>query len=282
MNNMAGSIGASSWFSALKYLTYALLTVNVFLFFQEEILAAEHTFTDGFALTDVIQMFSATIDTAAWVILLLLFELETSVIPDEKIRGGLKWFLHGVRAICYVFIVYASYGYIVELQTLYHVQVLSGDPCARAGGGWSLLVDLDEYVTVDPRNCDTLGRQLWRLAGFNIVVQPEVLHAARMLAWTDVVNAAAWILVVLVLEADVRLQLRGQLEGQVLAASKMMKIGLYSTLFLAAIYWGVAGDFIDFWDAFLWLFAFIFIELNVFNWQAETSDARVGDGQFNR
>ena len=48
---------------------------------------------------------------------------------------------------------------------------------------------------------------------------------------------------------------------------------LYAVLFLAAVYWGVAGDFIDFWDAFLWLFAFIFIELNVFEWQYETSRA---------
>jgi hypothetical protein len=275
MNNIAGQIGGSNWFSGLKYLTYALLTLNVFLFLQEELLAAEHTFIDNFELADLIQMFSATVDTSAWVILLLLFELETSVIPDEKIRGALKWSLHGIRAVCYIFIAYAFYGYLVELQTLYHVQVLSGDPCARAGGGWSLLVDLDEYVALDPRNCDAIGRQLWRLAGFNIVIQQDVLHAARMLAWTDVANAATWILVVLVLEADVRLQLRGQLEGQVLVVSKMVKVGLYSTLFLAAIYWGFAGDFLDFWDAFLWLFAFIFIELNVFSWQAETNDERL-------
>jgi hypothetical protein len=30
------------------------------------------------------------------------------------------------------------------------------------------------------------------------------------------------------------------------------------------------GDFIDFWDAFLWLVAFVFIELNIFNWNQET------------
>ena len=270
MSDTAGSAASSIWFSWLKYLTYALLTINVFLFLQEELLAAEYTFVEGFALVDLIQMFSATVDTSAWVILLLLFELETSVIPDEKIRGKLKLFLHGVRAICYAFIVYAFYGYLVELQTLYQVQVLSGDPCARADGGWSLLVDLDEYTPLDPRNCDTIGHQLWRLSGFNIIAQTDVLQAARLLAWTDVINAGTWILVVLVLEADVRLQLGGQLEGQVLVVSKIIKVGLYSTLLCAAIYWGFAGDFLDFWDAFLWLFAFIFIELNVFNWQAET------------
>jgi hypothetical protein len=39
---------------------------------------------------------------------------------------------------------------------------------------------------------------------------------------------------------------------------------------LAAIYWGIKGDFVDFWDAFLWLVAFVFIELNVFEWRRES------------
>jgi hypothetical protein len=27
---------------------------------------------------------------------------------------------------------------------------------------------------------------------------------------------------------------------------------------------------LDFWDAFMWLVAFVFIEMNLFRWQAET------------
>jgi len=48
---------------------------------------------------------------------------------------------------------------------------------------------------------------------------------------------------------------------------------LYSILFAAAAYWGLLGDFLDFWDAFMWLVAFVFIEMNIFQWQAETSSA---------
>jgi hypothetical protein len=40
----------------------------------------------------------------------------------------------------------------------------------------------------------------------------------RWLAWTDVINAAAWILVVVVLEVEVRLQLRGSLTDTVWTA----------------------------------------------------------------
>jgi hypothetical protein len=39
---------------------------------------------------------------------------------------------------------------------------------------------------------------------------------------------------------------------------------LYTILFAAATYWGFLGDFLDFWDAFMWLVAFFFIEMNLF------------------
>jgi hypothetical protein len=63
------------------------------------------------------------------------------------------------------------------------------------------------------------------------------------------------------------------LDGALLQASNAFKVVLYSSLFIAAIYWGVKGDFIDFWDALLWLIAFVFIELNVFEWRQEAKEA---------
>lgn len=259
------------WFNGVKYLTYFLLSANVFVFLQEEMLALQYTFTDGIGPGDIIQAFSATIDTTAWVILLLLFELETSVIPDSAIRGRVKWALHGIRGICGVFIVYALYGYISELMALYRVELLPvSDACALLGADWSLLVDIDEYEPLTAANCAGLGAEFWRVSGFQIVADTAHLQAAQMLAWTDVINASAWILVVLVLEVDVRLQLRGTYTDQLLRINTVIKVLVYSLLFLAAVFWWFKGDFIDFWDAFLWLFAFVFIEMNVFDWQAET------------
>jgi hypothetical protein len=90
------------------------------------------------------------------------------------------------------------------------------------------------------------------------------------LAWVDVINSAVWLLVVIVLEIDVRLQEHNQLEGTFLRISNTSKFVLYGILLVAAIYWGFKGDFVDFWDAFLWLVAFVFIELNVFDWRQES------------
>ena len=259
-------------FTALKYLVYALLTFNVYLFLQEELGALEHTFTQSLAPGQVIQVFSATIDTAAWVILLLLFELETSVLDDSKIHGVVKWLLHGVRGICYVAVGYAFTGYYAELVTLYQTTALGvADLCSSAYEGWSYLVDIDEYLPITSESCGALTGEIYRISQFDIVGDSQTLQSARYLAWVDVFNSAAWILVVIVLEVEVRLQLRGALSAQIMRISKWIKLTLYSTLFLAAAYWGYAGDFLDFWDASLWLFAFIFIELNVFEWQYETS-----------
>jgi hypothetical protein len=259
------------WFQLLKYTIYGLLMLNTWLFLQEELVSLDRLFADGINRELLIQAFSATIDTAAWVVLLLMFELETYVIPDEKIEGAVKWGLHGLRAFCYLFIFSACWGYISEMLYYYEVAPLSvADACNLVGKDWSILVKLDEFVDLTADTCGTLQGELWQVGAGGVVADGDKLSATRWLAWTDVINSATWILVVLVLEADVRLQLRGAYAGRWLLASKVSKVVLYGILFAAAVYWGFEGDFLDFWDAFLWLFAFFFIEQNLFAWQQET------------
>jgi hypothetical protein len=76
----------------------------------------------------------------------------------------------------------------------------------------------------------------------------------------------------------VRLQERNLYEGLALKVSNVVKFVLYSILLVAAVYWGLKGDFVDFWDAFLWLVAFVFIELNVFEWRAEDNARIAAEG----
>lgn len=257
-------------FTAVKYIVYSLLILNVFLFLQEELLSLDYTFRGGLQLGQVVQVFASTIDTAAWVILLLLFELETSVLDDSRLRGALKYAIHWVRLLCSLAIVYAFTGYCAELITLYQTQPMTMGDCAALGEGWSVLAGLDKYAALSSADCQNLVGPLVRLEGFSIVAPAPALQDARLLAWTDVINAGAWILVVIVLEIEVRLQLRGRLTDAIVHGTRYLKYAVYSVLFLAAAYWGMAGDFIDVWDASLWLFAFIFIELNVFDWQQES------------
>ena len=267
------TINSSRLYQLFKYTVYAFLTFNIYLFFDEEFAAAALQFPNGIDALDIIEAYSATIDTLAWVVLLLMFELETYVLDDEQFTRTTTWSLHGLRALCYTFIVYAFYGYIANLAFVVDTVPLADitDVCALLPGEWSWAPTLDEYVRITAANCGA-----WSEAGAFLQFRdlPAIVDAAGLteivrLAWVDVINAAVWLLVVLVLEIDVRLQEHNRLEGLALRLSSAAKFVLYGILFLAAIYWGIKGDFVDFWDAFLWLVAFVFIELNVFEWREE-------------
>ena len=259
-----------------KYLVYALLMVNVYIFFTEEWAAMSFRFSGGLSFSDVIEGFAATIDTAAWVVLLLMFELETFVLADHHFTRKVSLALHSLRAVCYAFIVYAFYGYVTKLIFLLGAVPAEGiaDLCALQMDTWAYAIDLDEYTVISQSNCASFSQALsfLQFPGMEALVDATGFTEIIRLAWVDVINAAVWLLVVLLLEIDVRLQDRGLLEGTALRVSTACKYVLYSTLLLAAIYWGWKGDFVDFWDAFLWLVAFVFIEMNVFEWRQEMLD----------
>ena len=265
-------------FQLFKYAVYALLTANIFIFFSEEWAASAHRFANGVALDEIIEGFAATIDTAAWVVLLLMFELETYVLEDRQFTRRVTLTLHSLRAFCYVFIVYAFYGYLSKLLFLFGSAPIAGvdSLCTLVDGRWAYAVDLDEYVVLTLENCGTLSGAgtFLQLPGLEAVVDAAGLSEIVGLAWVDVINSGVWLLVVVVLEIDVRLQEHDKLEGLFLRISNAAKFILYAILFLAAVYWGIKGDFVDFWDAFLWLVAFVFIELNVFDWRQESLEER--------
>ncbi len=261
-------------FQLFKYVVYILLSVNIFIFFQLEWAASVHRFANGINLDTIIKGFAATIDTASWVVLLLLFELETYVLNDSHYTRKVTWTLHGVRVLCYSFIIYAFYGYVSNVLFVLGVTPLPNltDVCSLVTDAWSYARDTNEFIALTAGNCsDFAGSSAWyKMPGAHAVVGSMDYTTMETLAWVDAINAAVWLLIVVVLEMDVYLQEHNRLVGPIYLFSKISKFILYSALFLAAIYWGFEGSFVDFWDAFLWLVAFIFIEMNVVEWRQET------------
>ena len=265
-------------FQLFKYTIYILLAVDVVLFFLDDWAASSFVFAQGVAFGDIINAFVATIDTAAWVLLLLLFELETWVLDDNQIKGLTKWLLHGIRVVCYAIIIYSFFGYIMHGFDLYVFAAIdSRNVCDLMSTYPSFMTDLDEFSSLTRENCHTLsgGSTLLANADTHILTNTEALNSALTLAWTDIINSGTWLAVVAVLEIDVHLQLAGKHRDKFAKMNTAIKTLLYITLFGVAAFWGYAGSFLDFWDAFLWLVAFIFIELNIFEWQSETLDAEV-------
>lgn len=261
-----------------KWAVYALLTLNAYLFFSYEWAAAAHRFVGGIALQEIIEAFAASIDNMTWVVLLLVFELETYILDDEKFTKRVTWTLHGLRAVCYAIIIYAFYGYLLKLLFFFGATSLPNvsDLCDLVADQWAYAVTLDEYEILTAANCASMSdaATFHRLPGIAAVVDSRGLADITGLAWVDVINAIVWLLVVMVLEIDIRLQEANKLEGMILWISSASKIIMYILLLIMAIYWGVKSDFVDFWDAFLWLVAFAFIEMNVFEWRRESLEQR--------
>ena len=267
------TINRYNLYQAFKYTLYAFLTMNVYWFFTEEFAANMLLYPDGVGFGDIYDAYVATIDTAAWVVLLLMFELETYILEDRHFTRRVTWTLHALRIICYALITRAFFGYIGNLMSVSDVSLMAGvsDLCSLVADGWSYSHDFEEYTLLTLQNCGTFSpaNSFLEFADARAVVDAAGHNAIVWLAWIDVINAGVWLLVVLVLEIDVRLQEKNRYEGWVLRASTVTKVILYSLLFIAATYWGIYGDFVDFWDAFLWLLAFFFIEMNVVEWRQE-------------
>lgn len=264
-------------FQLFKYTVYFFLAMNIYHFFVEDYSASSQTFSNGISTGQIIEAFTATIDTAAWVLLLLLFELETYVLDDDKIKGWVKWSIDLLSLLCYAFIIYSFYGYVSKYFMIHTVIAFSiDDVCSLVGGTYTYIEDIDEYLPITSEICFSFtNTSLFQIVGTEIITTSERLIEAQRLSTVEVINSANWLIIVFILEVDVFLQLRGRLTSRIVYISKRIKFVLYSILLFAAIYWGVKGDFLDFWDAFLWLVAFVFIELNLFEWNAETNQEKL-------
>lgn len=93
---------------------------------------------------------------------------------------------------------------------------------------------------------------LLRLVAASIVVW-AALHFLAEGEWLDAINAWLWIVVVIALETELRVdRYRPQL--------RMLTRLLYAALLLIALVWLAAGAWFDAYDALLWICAFVVVE----------------------
>ncbi len=266
-------------FQIFKYSIYLLLANDIYHFFVEDYAASTQTFAKGISPSQIIEAFTATIDTAAWLILLLIFELETYILDDEQIKGKTKWLINVTRVFCYLVIIYSLYGFISKFNLLHTTMpFITNDVCSLIGTSFTYIKEIDKYLPLTADVCKGLATTpLIQIVDTQIISTQAQLVETQRLSTVEVTNSATWLLVVCILEIEVFLQLRGKLTKQAIVLSKWLKYVLYTVLFIAAAYWGIKGGLLDFWDAFLWLLAFWFIEVNIFNWNAETEEEQISD-----
>ena len=249
-----------------------MLFLNVLYFMREDFLASDHTFRGGVRWTDLGNAFTASIDTIAWFVLLIILELETYTLEVEQMRGKRQMLINAISALCYGFILVALVGYIDKAALIYGFEpVTVASACDFVGQYLSMVNELDDYSPLTATSCFLVdgGGAIWVNEAHSMVSGSDAISEARRLALTDVVNASTWVLIVLFLEFDVFLQLRGGMSEKLQKVIRWMKVILYTTLVVCMFYWVWMGDAMGAWDAFLWLLAFVFIEMNMLDWRKE-------------
>ncbi len=255
---------------SIKWLVYSLLLVNFGLYFIEELEFARHTLRAGGTILDWTKAFATTADEFAWFGLLFLFELETYALSDEVLKPWLQRSLHVLRLVCYVFLAHTIYAWGDEV---YNVQNLQPD---QEFTSVCQMADLDisftrnfKYTLIDGKNCSTLGSgPVFYKLEKTVYTDVSGLTTTKRLAWVDLIEAAAWLLIVFTIELAIWLQARNITGGRLMMVSYSGK-ALYAVLFGAAIFWAYKGHWLYTWDELLWIGGFFAIELNMKLWREE-------------
>ena len=266
---------------SVKWTVYSLLLVNFILYITRDWQTAVHTLASAEPVIKWLQVYATSIDYAAWLVLILLFEMETYILSDEAFTPLVRRMVHGIRLLCYLFVLHTVYAYSVELYEV-HFKVEPvpevSDLCQVADEQISFVTD-QQYTYLNKNNCAELGSgtDYFLLEKGRVIADRVNLDRERLLAWLDLAEAICWLLIMALIELNIRLQDRGILSGSAFDTGNYLKFGAYSVIIGIAVYWGLTDLFLYFWDEMLWIGGFAAIEMNMSDWREEIEGAQVTD-----
>jgi|TARA_B110000438_G_C15682621_1_gene593084 hypothetical protein len=264
----------------IKWVVYALVIVNFGFYIRNDWVIAGHTLYAGSSLLEISRAFATTIDESAWIILLLLFELETYLLSDDPLSRAKTLLMQGIRLVCYISLAHTLYAYGVYLTEIYAAVPVEGvtNLCQLVGKDLSYAYNL-VYSEIDSSNCASLStaNQFFYVdpPTFFIVEDSAGLVIEKQLAWIDMFEAIIWLLILLSIEVAVWLQDRNIGEGLIFKGLSITKWCLYSFLWAAAGYWIFRGHYMFAWDEFVWIAGFVAIEMNIVEWRNEINETDV-------
>jgi hypothetical protein len=257
---------------AIKWTVYTLLIVNFVFYIFEDLDRALHTLHAGSTFLDWTGEFATSIDESAWFLLLFMFELETYVISDQSWTQRISHTVRSIRLFCFALLAHTIYAFVVTVINMQPTVLVAdvSNLCQMTDADVSYVYNLD-YTEVNDDTCDGLSdaTQYFWVADDPIVSSLEGLELERDLAWTDLIEAVAWLLILLAIEIVVRLQSHGVTKGALISTSNSIKILLYLLLIALAVYWASLSHWLYFWDELLWIGGFAAIEMNISEWRSE-------------
>lgn len=257
----------------LKWSVYGILVFNGIIYVLDDIGAYQSSIGSDANFADILETFATSIDTIAWLGLIFLLELETWLLSDEVLDSWVGKLLFTLRVFCYASIAYAAYGYMAEAGDNYKVTVREDVQhlCDVAGQGLYLQTDSIDYTKIEQTNCSemSVGAPFFKIDNKVSLIDAPTLQRVQRMEWINVVNAFVWLIVVLLIEAEVRLQWNDQYGTRWLQGVQQSKTFFY------VILWGCAFAWLHFdyhlygFDAIVWIAGFWAIELNLADWEQE-------------
>ncbi|MEP6389505.1 MAG: hypothetical protein ABJ056_06250 [Halioglobus sp.] len=260
----------------IKIAVYGLLLVNFAFYLIEDVEISLHTLRNGGTWLDYTSAFAVSLDTLAWLTLLVLFELETYLLSDDAFTPRRMLVMHSVRIICYLFLAHTLVAYanagkdLTNLTPMQNITSLCELVEREVSFGYNLA-----YTELDSENCSVLSNatQFYLIENGTVVTDAEGLQIERELVWLDLIEAVTWLIILLCIELIVRLQDKGTTRGLAIRSASGIKFGLYLLLWGAAAYWIYRGHYMYAWDEALWILGFFAIEMNISDWKKEIRSA---------
>jgi hypothetical protein len=211
---------------------------------------------------------------SAWFVLLLLLELETYWLSDDALSRMGWMFMHGVRALCILFLAHTLYAWGVNLHDIYSAIPVEGvnSLCQLVEAEKSYTNNL-VYTEITPENCSSLSsaNQFYLIdpPTYFIVQDAAAMVIEKQLAWADMIEAVAWVLIILIIEVIIRIQDKNISAGKALVVLLRLKTLLFIVLWTVASYWGFREHYLFVWDEFMWIAGFYVIDMNLTKWREE-------------
>lgn len=158
---------------------------------------------------------------------------------------------------------YPLYGALYALLTTNTLWYLFAGPWTRAldSLAWFVLLMLFTVETLRPRWLENprLRRcvHVLRYAVITAIIAAAAGYAKQN-EWLDLFNVALWLMVVALIECELRLP-RGVARNR--RWFTRVAVTLYSAIALLIPLWALRGEWLDAYDAALWLIAFALIEM---------------------
>ena len=248
----------------IKGTIYSLVVFNLLYYAHAEFSALE-TLPANASMWQILRGLGSTIDYVAWMILIAIFEIESAFRKGQRFTGTARRIAVVISTICYAGLAYAGYTYIDDFLWYDRFASFDGDSaCDVADGEFYFLDHRENYVALTAENCANLDpTSLLLHDNENTLITPEAWKASWRLSVVNLANAAAWLILLLMTQLRIESDRVKRVRRRNWSAWITATVVLYGVLTFNAVYWIAFGNWIDGWDASLWLIAIALIEWNI-------------------